>query len=116
MNLTLPLPANLGNARLHWAQKHRAKNAYWKRCDERQLVGLVPPPPPGPLNQARLTITLYTHNPMDPSNAVARVKWVEDWLVTRGYITDDSARHIQLEVGQKIDRRDPRCEITLEAA
>ena len=88
MKFTFPMPVNLANSRLHWRSKHKLKKAYWDRCDMLQLIGKLPPPGQ-PLRQANATVHFYTHNLMDESNAMARLKWIEDWLVTRGYLVVD---------------------------
>lgn len=31
---------------------------------------------------------------MDQGNLLSRMKWIEDWLVTRGYLVDDRARNL----------------------
>lgn len=63
---------------------------------------------------------MFMWNLMDPFNCGARLKFVEDWLVTRGYIEDDRMKVLQWDnvPEQVIVRTKPRCdriELTLEA-
>ena len=111
MNLTLPLPLNLGNARLHWAEKNRKMNAYFDLC----LVTVKVKRPTVPLPRADISATLYVWNLMDEGdNMRTRLKWPLDFLVQRGFIADDSPRTLTWgEVSQEIDRRRPRIEIEL---
>lgn len=118
MKFTFPMPVNLANSRLHWRVKHNLKKAYWEKCDGLQLVGFLPPPPDDPFERATATVRLYVHNLMDEGNAMARLKWIEDWLVTRGYLVDDRSRnlHYPEPAQQTIDRKDPRVEIEVRRA
>lgn len=117
MKLVLPLPPNLANARLHWAQKLRVKKRYYRDADERQLVGLVPPPPPEPMRSAVVSVHLHVHNRLDKDNLYARLKYLLDWLVTRGYLANDDPDTIRdLMVRQSIERSDKRAEVTLQEA
>jgi hypothetical protein len=86
---TLPLPPNMANGRGHWRTRDRTRKQYLAQCDEAQLRGLVPPPPPKPLPRALLTAHLTLGGAMDDDNAAARCKHAIDWLVTRGYLVDD---------------------------
>lgn len=85
------------------------------RLDNLQLIGAVPPPPKLPLPKARISATIYAWSLSDPDNATGRLKWVLDWLVSRGYIADDSPKVLDLEMPrQAIDRKDPRVEVFLQ--
>ena len=113
MKLTLPLPLNLGNARLHHYEKNRKMNAYYDLC----LATVRVKRPTFPLLRANISATLYVWNLMDEGdNMRFRLKWPLDWLVQRGFIEDDSPRTLVWgTVTQEIDRRRPRIEIELEA-
>lgn len=51
---------------------------------------------------------------MDEDNLTARAKWVLDWLVTRGYLTDDKPQNLRLlKPRQRIDRKNKRIEVEL---
>jgi len=65
-----------------------------------------------------LTATLYLHQRMDADNLMARMKWPLDWLVERGWITDDNPEVIEWTEPpiQVIDRKNPRVVIELEPA
>lgn len=111
---TLPMPPQRANARGGWRVHHRLKGAYWKRLDAIQLCAHdgweAPPPPREPATRATARATMYLHNPMDPFNCGARLKWVEDWLVTRGYLLDDRLSVLEWLAlpEQIIDRQRPR--------
>lgn len=90
----LPLPANLGNARMHWAAKHKARNSYWEILDNRVLVGMLPKKPAQPLGKAWLSGEFHHTHATDHDNRVARIKHALDWLTSRGYLVDDSDAHL----------------------
>ncbi len=94
LELTFPMPVNLANARMHWAQKARRHEA-WKMLAivrERGLRGRH-----RPMQQLRVTAIFYVgRGLMDHDNAVARLKWPLDLLKERGLIADDSPRHLTL--------------------
>lgn len=117
MTFEMPLPPNFSNSRMHWRAKHRAKLAYWKQVDERQNCGLIPAPPKAPFQKVAATATLYLWSHMDEDGAMARLKWPQDWLVTRGYLADDRRGNIKWAglPEQHIDRTNQRLVLTLEA-
>ena len=98
MKFDLPLPANLGNARMHWAAKNRAKKYYWAALDYMVNLGQLPKPPRTPYRQAHAWIQLRTWRLMDRDNGHARIKWVLDWLQTRGYVMNDKWVTYDLDV------------------
>ena len=112
MKLTLTLPLNLGNARLHWAEKNRKMNFYFNLC----LATVKTKRPEYPLSQADISATLYVWNLMDEGdNMRTRLKWPLDFLVQRGFIENDSPKVLVWgTVTQEIDRRNQRVEIELE--
>jgi len=118
MRLVLPLPINLGNARLHWAAKNRKKKAYWDGLNVLLALGKIEKPPEKPLETAVITFHWHVWNKMDPDNARARAKWILDWLRGHDYIVDDKAANIDYRADyQTIDRKEPRVELDiLEAA
>ena len=96
----LPLPPNLGNSRAHWRLKARQKTDFYVVCDARVVVKgwHVPRPVEGmPWAKPVAEITMRTARAMDHDNAHARLKWVLDWLQTRGYIVNDRDLRYQLE-------------------
>lgn len=125
ITLIVPLPPNRANARWHWRKENRLRANYWAHLDRLRLLGEVPPPPQVPWQKVRARATLYVHNRMDQGNAMARLKWLEDWLTGRKdvggtprgeqYIVDDGPDHLIYEglPEQVIDRKNPRIEITL---
>ena len=115
MRITLPLPPNIANARMHWRTKNRKGKEYFESCDWLRITGEVPRLV-GPLPRARIRATLYMWGVMETDNLMARLKFPVDWLVSRGYIVDDSPKRLEWEMPQQaIDRKNPRVEIELEA-
>jgi len=104
-----------GNARKNWRTTLKGKKKYLAECDERQLLGLVPPPPAKPISLCRIATHFRTHCTLDWDNACARQKYPLDWLVTRGYLLDDSPKVIPAcpIVTQEIDRKNKQIEITI---
>lgn len=98
-------------------QEHQLKKKYWRKCDMAQTVGDIPPPPERPMDRVELRARLFLWNRSDWDNLVARMKWPVDWLVTRGYLTDDSPKNVDgWRVSQDIDRSDRRVEIEIREA
>lgn len=89
LRFVVPMPANLANARMHWAKKDKARKAYFAALDELQGANLLPAPPVVPFAKARITSNMILRQRMDQDNAVARHKWLLDWLQTRGYVQND---------------------------
>ena len=117
IRMTLPLPPNVANQRKHWRAKLKQKNSYWNVCSTLRHARKVPKPPDGwPHERSRITVTLYVHNLMDHDNAMARLKWLLDWLVAWDYLADDNPRALEWSgmPSQEIDRRNPRVEIQIE--
>lgn len=108
------MPINNGNARMHWAAKHRQHTA-WKLeavVKERGLRGR-----PECFTHARIRAVFYVgRNPrwvMDVDNLFSRMKWVLDLLTERGLIVDDSAAHVTLETPKQRQEVPRRVELTL---
>lgn len=114
--LTLPLPLNLANSRMHWRKKNREKKNYFSNCDLLLAGKQLPRPPRKPWERAEITVTMYLYSYMDDDNAMARLKWPIDYLRKAGYITDDRKRNLEYTglPSQQIDRKNQRLEITLE--
>ena len=94
MKLTVPMPENIANAKMRgWRGLHARKVKYYADLDRRQAAGLIPPPPKQPFASVVISATMYLGAAMDQGNAMHRCeKWPCDWLKTRGYIADDSAK------------------------
>lgn len=117
--LTVPLPPNQANGRMHWRVKNQKRKAYLAACDALQLTGKIPPPPLRAWDRARLTAVCYVGAEHDLDNLMARAKWSIDWLVSRGYIEDDKGKHLEWTgFPEQVVKRgqDYRIELTLEAA
>jgi hypothetical protein len=93
----VPLPDNLANGRTHWRMKAKRKTAYYEAMDLCVQLNFLPAPPVAPLVKPVAEITMRTVRAMDHDNAHARLKWVLDWLQTRGYIVNDRDLRYQLE-------------------
>ena len=91
----LPLPANMGNRRGHWSNTYRAKKDYWASLDAGVLVKRLPRPPARPFTKARLDAEIHHTHDTDSDNREARLKHALDWLTSRGYIVDDSDKHLE---------------------
>lgn len=115
LSFVLPLPPNRGNARGSWRKTHFGMKAYWSLLDDYQACGLIPAPPKCPLAVASVTARLFLFNAMDTDGLMSRMKWVQDYLVKRGYIASDKPSAL-VYAGlptQVIDRKRPRIELTL---
>ena len=106
--IALPMPVNLGNARMHWAVKLKNKKAYFATLDTLASVYLkagppeflpyrVVPPPRIPMHKATVRAHAVLGGSMDDDNLMARMKYPMDWLVRRGYIVDDKREHLRWE-------------------
>jgi hypothetical protein len=89
LSLTLPLPANLANSRLHWRVKHAQRQTYFGDCQARLLAKQLPAPPAQPWPRVLVSAVLTLGARMDDDNAMARCKWALDWCKQAGYILDD---------------------------
>lgn len=109
--MTFPLPPNMANdlAAKHWAVARRRKRGWTLLTDSWAETSL-----PSYEDPVRLDATLYLWNRMDSDNLVARLKWIQDWLVDRRVIVDDHPDALVLgEISQEIDRKAQRVEVTL---
>lgn len=109
------MPPNRGNQRGRTRYINFQKKRYWKDLDRLRNDGTLPDPPEVPWEKSGYTVTFYGWSYMDDDNAIARVKWILDWLVSRDYIVDDSRKHCRLlEVPEQvIDRQHKRVMLTL---
>jgi hypothetical protein len=117
----VPMPPNLANGRMHHMVKHREKLAYWRALDCLLVSRRVPRPPKRPWPRATVSSAMVLGNAMDDGNAMNRHKWLEDWLVSRGYLADDSRKHLTWAglPAQRVSRTEPptiTLTITPEAA
>ena len=70
-------------------------------------------------NVTAITATIYHTHVMDDDNAVARLKWPVDWLVSGHWIVDDNRKHLRwtgFPTQVKCKRDERRVEFVLEAA
>jgi hypothetical protein len=114
--IVAPMPEN---AQRHgksnnWRARDQIKKQYFKRLDEMQGVGLIPAPPPRPLEKATVRSIMRLGHEMDEDNALHRHKSLLDWLKTRGYIVDDRRSVLRWEtLPEQVVKRDGRYSITL---
>lgn len=92
--LVVPMPRSVLNASgrsRHWRTVDADKNAYWRYLDlcAYEPMWVKPLPPPVPLHRVTLTSHMVLGGAMDDDNAIARHKWLLDWLVSRGYLATD---------------------------
>lgn len=114
LELVLPLPPNIANARMHWRVKQREKVAYRDRLDWLLIAKQLPAPPVVPFPVVWIGTTLHLWAYMDDDNALGRGKWAYDWLKRVGYIVDDKRPYCHFTVpAQVIDRTDQRLVLTL---
>lgn len=64
--------------------------------------------------RVRLGITVYRWNLQDKENLYGSTKFLTDAIVRAGWAVDDSHRWMDLEVKERIDRKEPRTEVYLE--
>lgn len=116
VRLVLPLPANVANLRAHWTRKLKLKNSYEELLSDLALDKRFPGPPGRPPRKVLVSVSMYLWKVMDQGNAMARLKFLEDWLVTKGYAMDDSPEHWEYTglPTQVMDRKWQRVEITIE--
>lgn len=115
MKLVAPLPPNIANGRMHWRVKLNRKKQYWESVDSWRIWWRWPHPKKAS-KRARISATLFVYSLMDDDNAMARVKWLLDYLVAWEYLPGDSRKHIRWAglPDQKIDRKNQRIEIEIE--
>lgn len=121
MKLILPLPPNRnrGNRSGGWAWAS-AKKKWYAAADLVSCGKGFPKPPTVPLTKVRVSAVLVMPNWMDADNAFYRAsKAPMDWLKSRGYIENDSPKHITWAglPEQRLTRKEePRLELTIEEA
>lgn len=92
LRLTVPMPPNLTNrasGKSHWRTIQREHDTYFTLLDMRLTIGMIPDPPRVPIDPPLISSTMYLGAQMDQDNAMARHKWLIDWLSKRGFIGND---------------------------
>ena len=92
--LHLPLPPNRGNARQHWAARHREDKAYQERA-HLYLVARRNLKPKSPWGAVRINAHVVTTRPQDLDNATARLKPALDLLVSERWLVDDNPKVVR---------------------
>jgi hypothetical protein len=120
LTFVVPMPPTLTNSAKgrsrHWRALERETTLYWSALDWAQRIGSIPAPPPAPWPKARIASVMVLGGAMDDDNAMARHKWLKDWLVTRGYLVSDRKTCLTWEgfPGQRVTRKErPSITITL---
>ncbi len=65
-----------------------------KACDA-LVYGYLKVPPSVTYDRATISATIYHTHTMDQDNALARLKWPVDWLVTNRFLEDDDPYHLR---------------------
>jgi hypothetical protein len=94
IELTLPLPPNIGNARMHWRTKLNAKKRWNRAASFLWHIGKLPDSFAAP-NKVRITAHLVVGGKMDIDNIFARLKWPIDFLKDFDYIVNDDPEHLE---------------------
>ena len=114
--ITLPLPPNRANARGHWAQIHKERTQYQRKCLPLIYKTFGPIKPSPKYRHVRISMHFYVWSLNDWDNLIARAKWAWDELVKTNIIADDSPKYVDLgDVKQTVDRKHQRLDLTLEA-
>ena len=116
LTFTFPMPVNLANSRMHWRVKENHRQAFYAMCDLLLKGKIFPKPPKTPWEKSTIASRMVLGGAMDDSNAMARHKWIEDWLRDRRYIVDDNKKHLKWAgfPEQRVSRKNsPEVEITL---
>ena len=97
--IVAPMPDNVTNkarGSTHWRRGYNAQQAYWRTLDllagaapSAATVFVIPPAPDVPLHRVLVTSSMVVGGAMDDDNAMARHKWLADWLVANGYVATD---------------------------
>lgn len=99
MKITLPLPPNLANSRMHWRVKNKERKAYFEACDMAALF--IPVAEMAghiygeEIERAKVRATVYCGGQMDTDNCLARLKWPIDWMVKRHYLKGDKPSQLE---------------------
>jgi hypothetical protein len=104
LTFELPLPPRLDASGWggHWRKKHEAKKKYWDLLDTLVTVRRLPRPL-ARWPKVQGTAEVRTCPIMDEDNAYRRLKWVWDWLQSRGYLVND--REVRCKVTPVASKR-----------
>jgi hypothetical protein len=124
VRITLPLPPNMANSRMHWAVKNKKRVKYFADCAMAALLsakgGEHDPKRWEAPAHVIVRATIYCGGKMDHDNAIARLKWPIDWMVRGAYLVGDKPEQLIWiwPITQVVvrDRKKYRVEFWLEAA
>lgn len=135
LTFVVPMPPTLTNSgkgrSRHWRVLERERKDYWNHLDIVKVVSAhgdrttrgrlftAPPPPPSPLSRAEIASSMVLGGAMDDDNAMARHKWLIDWLVANGYLASDRRTCVRWAglPEQRVSKKEPaRITLTLTAA
>jgi hypothetical protein len=100
----LPLPANLNGSGWggHYRKKTAGQEKYYTLLDTLVMAKRLPRAPAERWQQVTGECEVRTCPIMDQDNANRRMKWVWDWLQSRGYLTNDrNVRCVVVPVASK---------------
>jgi hypothetical protein len=126
----VPMPPNVTNrtrGSTHWRRAWREKHEYWNVLNWLDLVGVaprgslfegcvIPPAPPRPFAAVTISSAMTVRGEHDDDNAVARHKYLIDWLARNGYIASDRRTCVRWAAfpTQTVSRKQPaRITLTL---
>lgn len=103
LTLCVPMPPTLTNSgkgrSRHWRVLEREKQGYWthlayidhicRLSSFGDVPWLIPAPPRARFASVWVESYMVLGGAMDDDNAVARHKWLLDWLVAHGYLASD---------------------------
>lgn len=104
----------MANSRMHWRVKQKTKKAYWDSCDIYRALWLRNG---RQFERAKIRATIFCGGRMDHDNAIARLKWPVDFLVTQGLLAGDKPSQLSWHwpIEQVVKRnQEYRVEITIE--
>jgi hypothetical protein len=113
------MPPNRGNFRGSWRKAYGEKKRYWAMLDDLALQRLIPRPPPEPYGPSTISAHFIVRGKYnDQDNIMARCKYPTDYLVTRGYLADDTPSFLHwsglpTQSSTKGTGLDPSLELTL---
>lgn len=116
LTVVLPLPPNLANSRMHWRVKNKARRHYLGYCELWVASNRQWTPRIDASAKRQVAFTVYLGARMDHDNALSRMKWPLDFLVSRGYLVDDSPQYCDMSIPEQVITRDKskqRVEITI---
>ena len=118
ITIKLPLPPRdlSPNARVHWGRRHRHSKAYRALARLAALEGTMDTPMGLDWSRAEVATIFYHRDKRkrDQDNLIAMMKSAYDGIADFLNVDDVGWMHVRIE--RRIDRNDPRVEVTLTKA